>query len=110
MLYDRVLNWGLHIRLFQFNESHIPGSPFPFLVGKVGADPALVLASGKGLTEAACGEKMSLLHAERHDVIIIAYDVLHVFTGKPSKFQVQTVDAGAGVLNVQMDGPSKVRY
>ena len=57
MLYDRVLNWGLHIRLFQFNESHIPGSPFPFLVGKMGADPALVMASGKGLTEAACGRQ-----------------------------------------------------
>ena len=47
----------------QFNESHIPGSPFPFLVGKMGADPALVTASGKGLTEGECGKiymKMSM--------------------------------------------------
>ena len=44
------------VNFVQFNESHIPGSPFPFLVGKMGADPALVMASGKGLTDAECGQ------------------------------------------------------
>lgn len=69
----------VHIR---FNNVHIPGSPFPMLVGKLGADPALVLVSGKGL--------------ERGVV------------GKPSKFLVATTCPGTGLLTVSIQGPSKV--
>lgn len=43
----------VHIR---FNNVHIPGSPFPMLVGKLGADPALVLVSGKGLERGVAGQ------------------------------------------------------
>ena len=42
--------------------------------------------------------------------IIYFYLFLCLFLGKPCKFMVQTVDAGAGVLNVQLEGPSKVRH
>lgn len=68
-----------HIR---FNEAHIPGSPFPMLVGKLGADPALVFAKGDGLET---GE-----------------------VGKASKLTVITTNAGAGTLAVHIEGPSKV--
>jgi filamin len=66
----------------KFNEAHIPGSPFPMLVGKMGADAALVLAKGDGLEKGECG--------------------------KPCKFVVCTVDAGSGTLAVAIEGPSKV--
>jgi filamin len=69
----------VHIKL---NEAHIPGSPLPMLVGKLGADPALVFANGAGLEK---GE-----------------------SGKPSKFTVVTTNAGSGTLAVSVDGPSKV--
>ena len=42
----------VHVKL---NEAHIPGSPFPMLVGKMGADPALVMAKGDGLTKGITG-------------------------------------------------------
>lgn len=69
----------VHIKL---DEAHIPGSPFPMLIGKLGADPAMVLASGSGLEK---GE-----------------------TGKPSKFVVTTANAGSGPLSVMVDGPAKI--
>lgn len=69
----------VHIKL---NEAHIPGSPLPMLIGKLGADPALVFAKGDGLDK---GE-----------------------TGKPSKFTVVTTNAGSGTLAVNVEGPSKV--
>jgi len=69
----------VHIKL---NEAHIPGSPLPMLIGKLGADPALVFANGAGLEK---GE-----------------------TGKPSKFTVVTTNAGSGTLAVSVEGPSKV--
>jgi filamin len=73
---------GVHYVTVRLNEAHIPGSPFPMLVGKMGADAALVMARGDGLTK---GE-----------------------SGKVSKFTVVTLNSGAGQLNVQVDGPSKV--
>jgi len=69
----------VHIKL---NEAHIPGSPLPILIGKMGADPALVFANGPGL--------------EKGEV------------GKPAKFTVVTTNAGAGTLAVNIEGPSKV--
>ena len=39
----------------KLNEAHIPGSPVPFLVGKQGADPALVVAKGPGLEKGESG-------------------------------------------------------
>lgn len=69
----------VHIKL---NEAHIPGSPFPMLVGKMSSDPALVMAKGDGLEK---GE-----------------------SGKPAKFQVITVNCGAGMLLAAVEGPSKV--
>jgi filamin len=69
----------VHIKL---NEAHIPGSPLPILVGKLGADPALVFANGPGLDKAE--------------------------SGKPAKFTVVTTNAGSGTLAVSIEGPSKV--
>lgn len=65
-----------------FNEVYIPGSPFAMLVGRLGADPALVRASGSGLTSGK--------------------------VGVPSKFVVNTESAGLGILTAIIDGPSKV--
>lgn len=73
---------GIHYVSIKFNEAHIPGSPYPILVGKMSFDPALVLANGDGL---------------------IKGDV-----GKPSKFKVITTNAGEGTLAVGVEGPSKV--
>ena len=42
----------VHVKL---HEAHIPGSPFPMLIGKLGADPALVLAKGAGLEKGTSG-------------------------------------------------------
>jgi filamin len=73
---------GIYYVHIKFNEAHIPGSPFPILVGKLSSDPALVLANGDGLTK---GE-----------------------SGKAAKFTVVTTNAGSGALNVVIEGPSKV--
>lgn len=73
---------GVHYVHIKLNEAHIPGSPVPILVGKLGADPALVFAKGPGLE---AGE-----------------------SGKASKFTVTTLNAGAGTLAVHVNGPSKV--
>jgi filamin len=73
---------GVHYIHVKLNEAHIPGSPIPMLIGKLGADPALVTCSGDGLSKGT--------------------------SGKPAKFVVTTTNAGNGVLNVQIEGPSKV--
>ncbi|ESN90148.1 hypothetical protein HELRODRAFT_116537 [Helobdella robusta] len=73
---------GVYYVYIRFNEAHIPGSPFPMLVGKLGADPAHVVAKGPGI--------------EKGEV------------GKTCKLNVITTNAGAGVLAVNIDGPSKV--
>jgi hypothetical protein len=46
---------GVYYVYIKFNEAHIPGSPFPMLVGKLGADPALVFAKGEGLEKGEVG-------------------------------------------------------
>ena len=46
---------GVYYVNIKFNEAHIPGSPFPMLVGKLGADPALVFAKGDGLEKGEVG-------------------------------------------------------
>jgi len=69
----------VHIKL---NEAHIPGSPLPMLIGKLGADPALVFAKGDGIDKAE--------------------------SGKTAKFTVVTANAGSGTLAVNVEGPSKV--
>jgi len=46
---------GVFYVSIRFNEAHIPGSPFPMLVGKLGADPALVFAKGDGLESGEVG-------------------------------------------------------
>jgi len=46
---------GVYYVNITFNEAHIPGSPFPMLVGKLGADPALVFAKGEGLEKGEVG-------------------------------------------------------
>ena len=46
---------GVYYVYIRFNEAHIPGSPFPLLVGKLGADPALVSAKGDGLEKGEVG-------------------------------------------------------
>ena len=54
---------GVYYVNIKFNEAHIPGSPFPMLVGKLGADPALVFAHGDGLEKGEVGaSNVSLLH------------------------------------------------
>ena len=53
---DLLEGFSVYICMLQFNEAHIPGSPFPILIGKMGADPALVMASGEGLSKGACGK------------------------------------------------------
>lgn len=47
---------GVYYVYVRFNEAHIPGSPFPMLVGKLGADPALVFAKGDGLDKGEVGQ------------------------------------------------------
>jgi len=58
----------VHIR---FNNVHIPGSPFPMLVGKLGADPAMVLVSGKGLERGNVGEWMMQRKAASQPLLIV---------------------------------------
>jgi filamin len=66
----------------KLNGVHIPGSPFRIRVGKDDADPAAVHAYGNGLQEVKTGQKTDLI--------------------------IDTCNAGAGSLNVIIDGPSKV--
>jgi filamin len=73
---------GVYYVHLKFNNAHIPGSPFPMLIGKLGADPAMVIAKGPGLEK---GE-----------------------TNKPCKFTVTTANAGSGTLAVICDGTSKI--
>ncbi|RZC35933.1 filamin-A [Asbolus verrucosus] len=73
---------GIHKIHAKFNGVHIPGSPFSVKVGKDTADPAAVHASGAGLVD--------------------------VKTGAKTDFIIDTVNAGAGTLAVNIDGPSKV--
>lgn len=73
---------GVHYVHIRFDDTHVPGSPIAMLVGKMGADPALVTAKGDGLEKAE--------------------------SGKSAKFTVVTNNAGAGTLSAHIDGPSKV--
>ncbi|EEB10613.1 Filamin-C, putative [Pediculus humanus corporis] len=73
---------GIHNIHCKFNGVHIPGSPFRIKVGKEDADPAAVRATGNGLTK--------------------------IKTGTKTDFIIDTCNAGAGTLAVQIDGPSKV--
>ncbi|KAF7274400.1 hypothetical protein GWI33_012941 [Rhynchophorus ferrugineus] len=74
---------GIHKIHAKFNGVHIPGSPFSVKVGKDTADPAAVHAHGNGLNK-------------------------DIKTGVKTDFIVDTVNAGAGTLAVNIDGPSKV--
>ncbi|KAL1493038.1 hypothetical protein ABEB36_011179 [Hypothenemus hampei] len=74
---------GIHKIHVKFNGVHIPGSPFSVKVGKDTADPAAVHAQGNGLNK-------------------------EVKTGVKTDFIVDTLNAGAGTLAVNIDGPSKV--
>jgi len=47
---------GVYYVHVKFNDAHIPNSPFAMLVGKLGADPALVVAQGTGLQSGITGE------------------------------------------------------
>lgn len=73
---------GIHNIHVKFNGVHIAGSPFPVKVGKVDADPAAVHAYGNGLKD--------------------------IKTGTKTDFIIDTCNAGSGMLNVTVDGPSKV--
>ena len=46
---------GVYYITVKLKEAHIPGSPFPMLVGQMGADPALVSAKGDGLSTGESG-------------------------------------------------------
>jgi len=46
---------GVYYVHLKFNDAHIPSSPFAMLVGKLGADPALVMALGDGLQTGISG-------------------------------------------------------
>ncbi|XP_060516412.1 filamin-A isoform X2 [Cylas formicarius] len=74
---------GIHKIHVKFNGVHIPGSPFSVKVGKDTADPAAVHAQGSGLNK-------------------------EIKTGVKQDFIIDTVNAGAGTLSVNIDGPSKV--
>ncbi|XP_049817038.1 filamin-A isoform X3 [Aethina tumida] len=73
---------GIHKIHAKYNGVHIPGSPFSVKVGKDTADPAAVHAAGAGLQD--------------------------IKTGNKTDFIIDTVNAGAGTLAVNIDGPSKV--
>ena len=65
----------VHVKL---NEAHIPGSPFPMLIGKLGADPALVLARGDGLAKGESGMFNNNLRPPAHPfTAIFLYDQYH---------------------------------
>ena len=44
--------YSVHVK---FNGTHIPGSPFPMLVGKLGADPTLLTVEADGLEKGQVG-------------------------------------------------------
>jgi filamin len=73
---------GIHSIHVKLNGVHIPGSPYRIRVGKDDADPAAVHAFGPGLRDVKSGQKTDLI--------------------------IDTCNAGAGALNVMIDGPSKV--
>ncbi|ESN96655.1 hypothetical protein HELRODRAFT_189327 [Helobdella robusta] len=73
---------GVYYVSLKFNNTHIPGSPFPMLVGQLGADPAMVKMEGRGLISGTAGQL--------------------------TKFYVITSKAGIGPLQVQVEGPSRV--
>ena len=56
---------GVHYVTVKLKEAHIPGSPFPMLIGKMGADPALVLARGDGLDKGETGTRHEKLWCTR---------------------------------------------
>lgn len=70
---------GQHELHIKFNQEHIQGSPFRFHVDTI--QSGYVTAYGPGLT--------------------------HGVAGEPSNFSISTKDAGAGGLNVAVEGPSK---
>ena len=57
--------YRVNVRL---NEAHIPGSPFPMLIGKMASSPELVLAKGDGLEKAECGRfnTLTFIHNNGH--------------------------------------------
>ncbi|XP_028171577.1 filamin-A isoform X3 [Ostrinia nubilalis] len=73
---------GVHNINVKFNGVHIPASPLRIKVGKDDADPAAVHAHGPGLGSVKTGVKTDLI--------------------------IDTCNAGAGILAVTMDGPSRV--
>ncbi|XP_045539697.1 filamin-A isoform X2 [Papilio machaon] len=73
---------GVHNINVKFNGVHIPASPLRIKVGKDDADPAAVHAHGPGLGTVKTGAKTDLI--------------------------IDTCNAGAGILAVTMDGPSRV--
>ncbi|CAG9796186.1 unnamed protein product [Diatraea saccharalis] len=73
---------GVHNINVKFNGVHIPASPLRIKVGKDDADPAAVHAHGPGLGTVKTGVKTDLI--------------------------IDTCNAGAGILAVTMDGPSRV--
>ncbi|XP_041983956.1 filamin-A isoform X2 [Aricia agestis] len=73
---------GVHNINVKFNGVHIPASPLRIKVGKDDADPAAVHAHGPGLGAVKTGAKTDLI--------------------------INTCSAGAGILSVTMDGPSRV--
>lgn len=70
---------GQHELHIKYNHEHIQGSPFRFHVDSI--QSGYVTAYGAGLT--------------------------HGVAGEPSNFFISTKDAGAGGLNVAVEGPSK---
>ncbi|XP_053618849.1 filamin-A isoform X1 [Plodia interpunctella] len=73
---------GVHNINVKFNGVHIPASPLRIKVGKDDADPAAVHAHGPGLGQVKTGAKTDLI--------------------------IDTCNAGAGILAVTVDGPSRV--
>lgn len=64
----------------RLNEAHIPGSPLPILVGKHGADPALVFAKGPGLEKGQVGRSIvgqHLLSGRRRLLHILSFIILN---------------------------------
>jgi len=73
---------GVHHFHVKCNGIQIPGSPFRLRVGEEEADPAACSATGNGLKK--------------------------IETGVKADFLVDTCAAGAGTLNVRIDGPATV--
>lgn len=69
---------GIHYVHVKLNEAHIPGSPFPMLVGKLGSDPALVMANGDGLAKGESGRDLGSVIV--YDVYITTFYITTVFT------------------------------